>query len=246
GRSARPFAVSFLTLFVFYHVAAGRPYYLASAYPPVLAAGGIALERWLTARVATWRTLVAALSATGAALGVLTLPVLPLRQVDAVIEALLGWAVPPIALTHDLHGMYGWEEHAATIDRVYQALPMQERTLATVLTATYSQASALNLFRARTTPRAVSGNMTYYLWGPDGERGDVLIAYGLSRELLERHYQECTEAARIDAPLARPRDTDLPVYVCRTPLGGMRTLWPEVRQFGHLPPASPLPAAPPS
>jgi 4-amino-4-deoxy-L-arabinose transferase-like glycosyltransferase len=236
GRSARPFAVLFLTLFVFYLVAAGRPYYLASAYPPVLAIGGIALERWLSTRVAAWRTLVGALAVTGAALGFLTLPVLPLRQVDAVIEALLGWAVPPIALTHDLHGMFGWEEHAATIDRVFQALPVQERGRAGVLAATYSQASAVNLFRARTTPRAVSGNMTYYLWGPDGERGDVLIAYGFARELLERHYQTCTETARIEAPLARPNDTDLPVYVCRAPLGGMATLWPEVRRFGHLEP----------
>ena len=41
---------------------------------------------------------------------------------------------------------------------------------------------------ARVSTRSVSGNMTYYLWGPDSEHGDVLIAYGQSRELLERHY----------------------------------------------------------
>jgi 4-amino-4-deoxy-L-arabinose transferase-like glycosyltransferase len=238
GEFARPFATLFLTLFTFYFLAAGKPYYLASAYPPVLAAGGIALERWLATRVAARRTLLAALAATGAALGFITLPVLPLRKVDAALGAMLGWAVPPIALTHDLHGMFGWEEHAASVDRVYQALPAQERSRASVLTATYSQASAINLFRAETTPRAVSGHMTYYLWGPDGERGDVLIAYGLPRELLERHYQACNESARIDAPLARPHDTDLPVYVCREPRGSMATLWPEVRRFGHLPPAS--------
>lgn len=237
GQAARPFALLFLTMFILLFVVGGKPYYLASAYPAVLAAGGIALEDWLSKRVATWRALVASLVVGGAAFGLLTLPVLPLRTVDAVIGSLLGWVVPPMALTHDLHGMYGWEEHAATIDRVYQSLPVHERNRASVLVGTYAQASAVNVLRNEATPRAVSGNMTYYLWGPDGERGDVLIAYGLPREFLGRHYLTCTESARIEAPLARPWDTDLPVYVCRNPFGTMADLWPEVRRFGHMPTA---------
>jgi hypothetical protein len=235
GQAARPFALLFLTMFSLLFIVGGKPYYLASAYPAVLAAGGIALEGWLRRRVAAWRALVASLVVSGAALGLFTLPVLPLRTVDAVIGSLLGWVVPPIALTHDLHGMHGWEEHAATIDRVFQSLPAQERHRSSVLAGTYSQASAVNVLRDPTTPRAVSGNMSYYLWGPDGERGDVLIAYGLPRELLERHYGACTESARIEAPLARPRDTNLPVYVCRDPFRTMAELWPEVRRFGHMP-----------
>lgn len=237
GRSTRPFALLFLAMFSFLLMAGGKPYYLASAYPPVLAAGGIALERGLATRVKMRRALVAALAATGAVLAILTLPMLPIRQVEAVIGSLLGWAVPPLALTHDMHGMYGWEEHAATVDRVYGALPPDERSRASVLAGSYSQAAAVNFFRAPATPRAVSGNMSYYLWGPDGDRGAVLIAYGLPRELLDRHYRKCTETARIDAPLARPWDTDLPVYVCREPLGTMAELWPELRRFGHAFPA---------
>jgi hypothetical protein len=237
GRAVRPFSILFVSTFVVYLVLGGKPYYLASAYPPVLAAGGIALERWLGARRKTWHALVVSLGATGAALGLLTLPALPLQTVDAVIGSLLGWAVPPIALTHDMHGMYGWEEHAATVDRVYRSLPPDERGRSSVLTGSYSQAAAVNVFRQATTPRAVSGNMTYYLWGPDGARGDVLIAYGLPLDLLERHYRACTELARIDAPLARPWDTGLPVYVCREPLGTMADHWPELRRFGHMLPA---------
>jgi hypothetical protein len=143
--------------------------------------------------------------------------------------------VPPMALTHDLHGMFGWREHAATIDAVYQALPPVARQQASVLAGTYSQAGAINLYRSADTPRAVSGHMTYYLWGPDPTRGDVLIAYGVPRELLDRHYQSCREHARIDVPLARPRDTDLPVYVCQEPRSAMASWWPELRRFGHSP-----------
>ncbi len=240
GRAVRPFVLSFLIMFAVLFVAGGKPYYLASAYPAVLAAGGIALEHRLERRAAARRALVAALSSSGFGLGLFTLPALPLRTVDRAIGSLLGWAVPPMALTHDMHGMYGWEDHAATIDRVYRSLPPNERAQASVVAGTYSQAAALNVLRAEAVPRAVSGNMTYYLWGPDAKRGDVLIAYGLPRELVERHYRKCTESARIEAPLARPWDTHLPVYVCHELLGTMAELWPDLRRFGHmLPPRAP-------
>ena len=63
----------------------------------------------------------------------------------------------------------------------------------------------------------------------------------MSRALLERHYQMCVEQARIEVPLARPGDTDLPVYVCQQPLdAGIASWWPELRRFGH----GPLEAAP--
>ena len=75
--------------------------------------------------------------------------------------------------------------------------------------------------------------MSYFLWGPDSSRGAVLIAYGVPLEVLERHYQTCDEHARINVPLARPEDTDLPVYVCRKPHGAMATWWPELRRYGH-------------
>jgi hypothetical protein len=235
GHSTRVFAVLFLVMLGFLFVAGGKPYYLASAYPPVLAAGGAALERWFATRVVSWRAFVTLMTSTGLVLGLISLPILPVRTLDSIIETLLGWAVPPIGLTHDLHGMYGWEAHAATVDRVYQSLPASERERASVLVQTYSQASAVNVFRDSRTPRAVSGSMSYYLWGPDGKRGDVLISYGFPVAFLQRHYRSCSESARIDAPLARPWDTDLPVYVCREPLGKMAELWPEIRQFGHAP-----------
>jgi hypothetical protein len=97
------------------------------------------------------------------------------------------------------------------------------------------ECASANRFRRVAASRAVSGNMTCRLWGPDGERGDVLIANGLPRALLERHYRMCGKVARIDTPLARPWGTDLPVYACRAPRATIAELWPEARRFGHVP-----------
>jgi hypothetical protein len=232
GRAQRPFAALFLAMFLFFFVLGGKPNYLASAYPPVLASGAIALERALAGRTAVRRTFVALLSSSGAAFALLALPILPLQTVDAAIERLFGWAVPPMALTHDMHAMQGWQEHVATIGRVYRSLPTEDRARATILAGSYSQAAALNVLGDARLPRALSGHMTYHLWGPGTARGEVLIAYGVPLGLLERHYRRCLVAARIDAPLARPWDTNLPVHLCREPLGTLADVWPELRDVG--------------
>ncbi len=235
GRAMRPFALLFIVMFVGLLVLGGKPYYLASAYPAMLAAGGVAIERWLRAYARSWWAFVASIAATGIALALFTLPLFPIRTVDRVLERLFGSIVPPMALTHDLHGMLGWDVHVDTIDRVIATLSPEDRARASVLVGRYSHAAALNVLRADPTPRAVSGNMNYYLWGPDGGRGAVLVAYGVPRSLLERHYRVVEERARIIAPDARPWDTDLVVYVCREPIGDMAALWPSLRRFDHGP-----------
>ncbi len=238
GRAARPFALLFVIMFAALLGMGGKPYYLASAYPAVLAAGGVALERWFASRVVLYRVALASLAATGMGLATLTLPVLPLPVLDASIERLLGRVVPPIALTHDLHGMYGWEQHVAEVEHVFQELSPQDRDVTTVLAGNYSQASAINVLGSARTPLAVSGNMSYFLWGPGAGRGEVLIVYGQVVDRVRSHYGSCSERGRIRAPLARPWDTELPVYVCRDPDISLQDLWPRLQQYGHLPPSA--------
>jgi hypothetical protein len=232
-RGMRMFALQFVVLFLAWLALGGKPYYLASAYPALLAAGGIALERWLERRLALFRGFVLALAGLGAMLAVLTLPILDVRTLDRVIGTVLGWFVPPMALTHDLHGELGWDAHVGTVDRVLASLTPNERGRTAILTGSYEQAAALNFFRSNAEPRAVSGHMNYYLWGPEPGRGATLVAYGVPRAWLERHYRSVEERARIDAPLARPWNSDLPVYLCREPLETLATSWPELRRFDH-------------
>jgi hypothetical protein len=229
----RPFAVQFAFLFAAWLVLGGKPYYLATAYPAVLAAGGIALERRLGTNRWAFRALSLSLGGVGLVLALLTLPILDVRTLDRAIGRVLGWLVPPIALTHDLHGELGWDAHVRAVESVLGSLSPSERETAALLTGSYAQAAALNVLRTHAEPRAVSGHMNYYLWGPEPGRSQVLVAYGLPRALLSRHYRSVEERARIDAPLARPWDTDLPVYVCRERLTAPEQFWSELRRFDH-------------
>ena len=162
-----------------------------------------------------------------------TLPILPLQQQDDALRAVLGSIVPPEALTHDLHGEHGWPEQAEAVAAVYAKLPAGERELAVVLTGRYGQASAINFFGPRHgLPSAVSGHMTYYLWGPSEAAGPV-IAYGFSKERLLKYFGSVVQQGTIEHPLANARERGVPIYVCRDPVQPLGDVWTDFKRYRH-------------
>ncbi len=149
----------------------------------------------------------------------------------------------PEALTHDLHAEYGWPEQAEAVAAVYAELPKEEQKRTVVLTARYSQASAINFFGARHgLPRAVSGHMTYYLWGP-GEPASTVIAYGFPEATLLRYFGRVVQRGRIDHPLANARERGVPIYVCTDPVQPLGDVWDDFRRYRHASPAASPPTA---
>jgi 4-amino-4-deoxy-L-arabinose transferase-like glycosyltransferase len=219
-----------------------KPYYLAPAYPALFAGGAVLLEAKL--RGVALRTAAAvALIVGGLLLTPFTLPILPLPQQDDALRAVLGSIVPPEALTHDLHAEYGWPEQAVAVAAVYAELPKEEQKRTVVLTARYSQASAINFFGARHgLPRAVSGHMTYYLWGP-GEAAGTVIAYGFPKATLLRYFGRVVQRGRIDHPLANARERGVPIYVCRDPVQPLGDVWDDFRRYRNANPAASPPTA---
>ncbi len=213
-----------------------KPYYLAPAYLPLFAAGAVQLERairnggrsWLRVAVPT------ALVVGGAALVPFALPVLPLATADRWIERLVGFAIEsPVDLTLELHDEYGWREQARSLAHVRETLAAEERATFGILAWNYGEAAALNIFGpAYGLPRAVSGNMSYFLWGP-GEESQTVLALGFPRRELEPLFAEIVEAAWISHPLAVPSEKDLTVYVCRGAKQSLRAAWPSLRRYDH-------------
>ncbi len=230
---ARVFGISFLAIFVVLQLTHGKPYYMAGAYPAMFAAGGVVLERALSERRKLLIGYAGVLGISGAALSLLVLPILPVKQIDAGIGALFGWVVKPMALTHDLHAEYGWEQHAAGFTRVFDALPPEQKARVALLAGSYSQAAAVNVLGPERLPRAVSGHMTYALWPPPPQRGAVLIASGVRRATLDQAYGQCVVADRIVAPEARPWDANQAVYLCSEPKRPFSEWWPTLARYGN-------------
>jgi len=228
--------LAILALLVSQH---GKAYYLAPAYPMLFAAGGVAYER-LSVR-GGWRWLRPAMGGLITLVGIVVMPLaVPMLSPESVVRyaAAIGVEVPQeerlrrVALAQHFADRFGWENMVATIARVYQALPPEERQRAAIVAGNYGEAGAIDFFGSRYgLPHAISSHNSYWLWGPGNATGDVAIVIGVSREQLQQLFADVTQADTIVSEYAMAYETNLPVYVCRKLKRPLAEVWPELKRY---------------
>jgi 4-amino-4-deoxy-L-arabinose transferase-like glycosyltransferase len=220
---------------------AARPDYLTPAYAWLLAGGAVVFEQWTVPRVGIWsRSLaVGALVLTGVSLLPVGLPVLPVEQMAAYVRA-LGLANrqqeknKTSLLPQYYADRFGWEEMAAALAQVYNALPVQERARATIFTANYGEAGSLNFYGARyNLPHAISGHNNYYLWGPGSATGEVVIVigYGSSSDFASS-FASVERVGTFTCDYCTSDENNLPIWVARGLKQPLPLVWPQVKHYG--------------
>jgi 4-amino-4-deoxy-L-arabinose transferase-like glycosyltransferase len=236
--AGRALAIAYVVtaaLFLFGH---GKAYYLAPAYPALFAAGGVFWERALRWRRARRGALIA-IGISGLLAAPTVLPVLPPDKLIAYTRA-LGLSpqasatenLAQAALPQHLADMFGWPEMAAEVARVYLALPEGERAKAVFLGRNYGEAAALDVYGpALGGPPAISGHNQYYLWGPLGFDGSVMIALDAQRPKGAGFFKTVEVAGRVENPYALPFETNLNIYVLRGPKRPLAEIWPALKHY---------------
>jgi hypothetical protein len=213
-------------------VAQGRSYYLAPAYPMLLAAGAVLVQRWLAGlsqRAARWgRGVVWALLALGfAAFAPIMLPVAP-----------IGSGLWDLANSvHDnFREEVGWPELVDATAAAYHALPPEERATAAILAGNYGEAGAVDLYGpARDLPPAISGVNSHWARGYGDPPPRTVVVLGFDRAAAEQLFQRCDLSGRVTNPygVRNEESADHPdIFVCREPREPWPALWPRLRRFG--------------
>lgn len=229
---------AFLGVFLLLLVLKAKNYYVAPAYPVLLAAGAVALEEMTVAR---WRWLrgayVVAVLAAGMLLAPLVLPILPVGKFISYQRALGGFQ--PVrferqamgALPEQFAGEFGWEEMARETSRVFHALPEAERRDTAIFANNYSEAGAINFYGPKYgLPQAISNHETYWLWGPGNYTGKSVIVLGSDGTGDQEHFRHVEVAGRTDHPFARG-DERFNIYFCQDLNGGLREFWPAIKNW---------------
>jgi hypothetical protein len=239
NRRFRIIGVIYVVAFVAFAVQKSKVYYLAPAYPPLLAAGACAIAAFARRRSRSWvKPAVASIIALGGIATVpLAVPVLPVEKLAAYqqvigIKGAANETQEIGALDQHFADRFGWQNMTAAVASVFGALTPEERAECAILTRNYGEAGAINYYgRQYGLPPAVSGHNNYYLWGPGDVSGNVVIAIGVPHQLLAELFESVTIAATVVSPYAMPYETNIPVYVCT----GLRVLledaWRQTKLF---------------
>ncbi len=235
-RDARFIAIAFLVTAAVIWATHGKSYYLAGVYPSLFALGAAAFSFLPRAVVAGW-TCVAGMNA------VLVLPLaLPVLSPAGLARYLDRMPVRPHAvevagigapLTQVFSDEFGWRDLEANVAHVYAALSPAERGRAAILASNYGEAAAIDVYGSRDhLPPALSEEDQYYLWGPRGYDGSIVIAVNAIPQRWARFCASSELAARFGSQYAMPYERDRPIVLCRGLRIPLSTAWPRFRRYG--------------
>jgi len=240
GRRSRALGWAYLLALATLLLTDGRFYYLLPAYPMLFAAGAVAIEGWLDRPKWGWTrpAYVALLAVTGILFAPIAMPVLPPATLVRYTE-IIGVSQPQVehrqssALPQLFADRFGWPEMVATVAKVYNALPPEERAKAAIYGNDYGEAGAIDFYGpALGLPKAISGHLTYWYWGPREYTGEIVIVLGEHRrEKLEKYFTSVEEVASVGHPYAMASQ-HFQVYLCRGPKGRtLQQIWPELKNW---------------
>ncbi|HXQ26230.1 MAG TPA: glycosyltransferase family 39 protein [Candidatus Acidoferrales bacterium] len=227
-----------MAIFIFSH---GKSYYSLPVYTLLMAAGGVAIERFSEIRARAWLRVafpIALILGGLAALpfGVPVLPVdvflryaraLPYSQMAKTERDALQAELPQLYAD-----MFGWDNMASTVAGVYHSLPAAEQPGCAILAGNYGEAGAIDYYGpALGLPKAIGGHNSYYYWGPRNYSGSCVIVFGERSEDFIRLFGDVQLAATVTSPHAMPNEQSVPVYVCRKPRAPLSVLWPNFKMI---------------
>ena len=129
--------------------------------------------------------------------------------------------------------MFGWEEKAAAVASVYAKLSPEERADCAIFASNYGRAGAIDFFgKAYGLPDAIGDHNNYWIWGPRGHTGKLVIVLGRSLGERASMFESVEVAATVPhSGYCMPYEDDLSVFVCRNSNVPLAKLWPELKHF---------------
>jgi hypothetical protein len=217
-------------LFVVFALTTGsKTYYLGAAYVYLVAAGAVAIDGWLAAQRGRMRSLLLVTAITAAVALLVVLPVLPPGDIAWTYKT-----NPTLGET------VGWPQFVRTVDTVWTSLPPRQRASAVIFTADYGEAGAINeLGRGTGLPTAVSGQNSFWWWGPGNPRATTVVAVAPGpvdvtgyADYLRRFFTQVRIAATLSNPYGlHNQEWGGHVYICTGPRHPWGQMWPRLRNY---------------
>ena len=231
----RYIAIGFALTTTFYFLQRGTNYYLFPVYPTMFAVGAVLCERhgvWITR---AWMTAAVAMSAVYAPVA---LPILAPARLQDYMASMRIRPVPIEAagvgapLTQSLSDQFGWRELEQQVAKAFRKLSPEEQRRAAIVASNYGQAAAIDVYgRADGLPLALSGHNQYFLWGPRGHDGSLIINIGSNPGRWKPICGAIEMVGMTNTPYAMPYENNRALFICRDLRMPLEELWPRLKRY---------------
>jgi hypothetical protein len=194
----------------------GKGYYALGAYPMLIAAGCVAIERFSFNKYWFRYAITAFVLALGLPVIPLLLPMYAPEEMAQFnkkynIEALglLKWEDQENhPLQQDYADMIGWKELATKANRAYQQLPESTKAATVIYCRNYGQAGALKFYGPPAfRNKVISDNGTFLLWIPEDLKFQNLLFIGSHMpdkdDVVFQHFKKTTTIDSVTNTLSR-------------------------------------------
>jgi hypothetical protein len=227
----RPLAWMYLLPLAYFLAVKGVFYYLAPAYPMLIAMGAAEGDHWVASLSKLWRWVVKILFFQGIIISGLygCAMVLPL----AASGPLMHFALDQ---NNALREEIGWPEMVRTVAGIRDSLPSWQQASVGVLTGNYGEQGAIEMLGpAYHLPLPISMTNSAWLRGYPTPPPTTLIVLGFSRESADRAFTSCrlaghngnSESIKNEESQWHPD-----IFVCGSPRLPWPEFWKKYQAFG--------------
>jgi len=220
----------------------GKNYYLAPVYPMLFAAGAVAIDSVLgelpSRRAWLKPVIVSVVLLSGAYLSPIVVPMFSPERFLAYTKT-LPFKLPVNEHSHTraplpqwYSDQFGWKEIANETAVAWNRIPQAERSDCGIFAQDYGQAGAIDFFgRREGLPGAMSGDRTYWIWGPHNYSGNCMIVLDDRKEVLESYWNQVEFIGR-SAPNLYALEQQIPVFLCKgKTFDSWANVWPHLKRW---------------
>jgi hypothetical protein len=214
--------------------------YLAAGYAILWAAGSVWWEKITIGKIGM-RVVRPLLIVPTLALTMLFIPmVTPILPVERYIQYAKSLGEEPSSneskqlaeLPQHFADMFGWPEKAHDVAKVFNTLSEADKKRCAIFGTNYGDCGAIDYFGEDLgLPKAIGNHNNYWVWGPRGYTGEIMIIMGGDYEDHVGDFESVTEATVSDCQYCMPYEDNMKIFLCRGLKGGLESIWEEEKHY---------------
>jgi hypothetical protein len=212
--------------------------YLSPGFVIVFAAGAIYIEKkFNTANRLGWYGYPAVISLTAIVMMPMVTPLLPVtlyvKYADAIGMAPTSNENKELAELPQFYAdMFGWEEKARDVANVFNSLSDSEQERCAIFSDNYGRCGALDFYgKELGLPKSIGNHNNYWIWGPRGYTGELMIILGGDLEDQQKHFESVTLVSVSKCQYCMPYENNVNIFLCRGLKYPLSSVWPDLKHY---------------